>query len=71
MTTMINMEVIIMVYHRNDPDPCGFLMYEMGIALNTLAAGAKNILAFAYIILAFYMFGWWLPGHAATDLYRA
>ena len=40
----------------------GFMMYEMGASRvkHTLAAGAKNILAFAYMIPTFWMFGWWI-----------
>ena len=40
----------------------GFLMYEMGASRvkHTLASGTKNILAFAFIIPTFYMFGWWI-----------
>ena len=40
----------------------GFLMYEMGASRvkNTLASGTKNILAFAFMIPTFYMFGWWI-----------
>ena len=40
----------------------GFLMYEMGASRvkHTLASGTKNILAFAFVIPTFYMFGWWI-----------
>lgn len=40
----------------------GFMMYEMGASRvkHTLAAGTKNILAFAYMIPTFWMFGWWI-----------
>lgn len=40
----------------------GFLMYEMGASRvkHTLASGTKNILAFAFMIPTFYMFGWWI-----------
>ena len=40
----------------------GFMMYEMGQSRvrNVLASGVKNILAFAFIIPTFYLFGWWL-----------
>lgn len=40
----------------------GFLAYEMGASRvkNSLAAGVKNILALAYLIPAFYFFGWWI-----------
>ena len=61
MTTAINLEVyyfwataIMILIHA------GFLMYEMGASRvkHTLAAGTKNILAFAFMIPTFYMFGW-------------
>ncbi len=40
----------------------GFLMYEMGASRvkHTLASGTKNVLAFAFMIPTFYMFGWWI-----------
>ena len=40
----------------------GFMMYEMGQSRvrNVLASGVKNILAFAFIIPTFFLFGWWL-----------
>ena len=40
----------------------GFLAYEMGASRskNALASGIKNILAFAFIIPAFYFAGWWI-----------
>jgi ammonia channel protein AmtB len=40
----------------------GFLAYEMGAsrAKNVLAAGIKNILAFAFIVPTFFFFGWWI-----------
>ena len=40
----------------------GFMMYEMGVsrARNVLASGVKNILAFAFMIPTFFLFGWWL-----------
>ena len=40
----------------------GFLAYEMGAsrAKNALSSGVKNILAFAFVIQAFYFFGWWV-----------
>ncbi len=40
----------------------GFMMYEMGASRvkNSLASGTKNILAFAFIIPTFYLFGWWI-----------
>ena len=38
----------------------GFLMYEMGASRvkHSLASGTKNILAFAFMIPTFWMFGW-------------
>ena len=63
MTTTINLEVyywwciaIMVAIHA------GFLMYEMGASRvqNVLASGCKNILAFAFIIPTFFMFGWWI-----------
>jgi len=59
----INMEVyyywataIMILIHA------GFLMYEMGASRvrHTLASGTKNILAFAFMIPTFFMFGWWI-----------
>lgn len=40
----------------------GFLAYEMGATRvkNVLASGIKNILAFAFTIITFYWFGWWV-----------
>ena len=40
----------------------GFMMYEMGQSRvrNVLASGVKNILAFAFMIPTFFLFGWWL-----------
>ena len=40
----------------------GFLAYEMGATRvkNVLSSGVKNILAFAFVIPAFYFFGWWV-----------
>ncbi len=40
----------------------GFLAYEMGATRvkNVLASGIKNILAFAFTIITFYLFGWWV-----------
>ncbi len=37
-------------------------MYEMGASRvkHVLASGTKNILAFAFMIPTFYMFGWWI-----------
>ena len=62
-TSRINLEIyyfwtvaIMILIHA------GFLMYEMGASRvkHTLASGTKNILAFAFIIPTFYMFGWWI-----------
>lgn len=62
-TATINLEVyyywataIMVLIHA------GFLMYEMGASRvkHTLASGTKNILAFAFMIPTFYMFGWWI-----------
>ena len=62
-TTNINLEIyyfwataIMILIHA------GFLMYEMGASRvkHTLASGTKNILAFAFVIPTFYMFGWWI-----------
>ncbi|MCG6888847.1 MAG: ammonium transporter [Gammaproteobacteria bacterium] len=59
----INMEVyyywctaIMVLIHA------GFMMYEMGASRvkHTLAAGTKNVLAFAYMIPTFWLFGWWI-----------
>ena len=40
----------------------GFLSYEMGATRvkNVLSSGIKNLLAFAFTIVTFYFFGWWL-----------
>jgi len=40
----------------------GFLAYEMGASRhkNVLASGIKNILAFAFVLPAFYFIGWWI-----------
>jgi Amt family ammonium transporter len=40
----------------------GFLAYEMGASRvkNALSSGVKNILAIAFVIPAFYFFGWWV-----------
>ncbi len=62
-STRINLEIyyfwttaIMILIH------VGFLMYEMGASRvkHTLASGTKNILAFAFVIPTFYMFGWWI-----------
>ena len=39
----------------------GFLLYEMGQTrvANVLSSGIKNLLAFAFTIVTFYLFGWW------------
>ncbi len=39
----------------------GFLAYEMGATRvkNVLSSGIKNLLAFAFVIVTFYFFGWW------------
>lgn len=63
MTTTINLEVfywwcttVMILIHA------GFLGYEMGASRmkHTLAAGVKNILAFAFVIPTFFFFGWWI-----------
>ena len=63
MTTSINLEVyyywctaIMILIHA------GFMMYEMGASRvkHVLASGTKNILAFAFMIPTFWMFGWWI-----------
>jgi Amt family ammonium transporter len=48
----------------------GFLAYEMGAsrAKNALSSGLKNILAFAFVIPAFYFFGWWIYWAFPTGL---
>ncbi len=40
----------------------GFLAYEMGASRlkNVLASGVKNILALAFMVPTFYLFGWWV-----------
>ena len=40
----------------------GFLAYEMGATRmkNVLSSGIKNLLAFAFVLPAFYFFGWWV-----------
>lgn len=40
----------------------GFLAYEMGATRmkNVLSSGVKNLLAFAFVLPAFYFFGWWV-----------
>ena len=52
----------------------GFLLYEMGQTRvkNVLSSGIKNLLAFAFTIITFYLFGWWfywaLPTFPVTSL---
>ncbi len=40
----------------------GFLAYEMGATRmkNVLSSGVKNLLAFAFVLPAFYLIGWWV-----------
>ena len=40
----------------------GFLMYEVGATrqLNAVSSGVKNLLAFAFMIPTFWLFGWWI-----------
>ena len=63
MSGTINMEIfywwctaLMVIIHA------GFLAYEIGASRlkNALAAGVKNILAFAFIIPTFFFFGWWI-----------
>lgn len=63
MSGTINMEVfywwctaLMVIIHA------GFLAYEIGASRlkNALAAGVKNILAFAFIVPTFFFFGWWI-----------
>lgn len=63
MATTINSEVfywwctaLMLAIHA------GFLAYEMGAsrAKNALASGMKNLIAFAFLIPAFYYIGWWI-----------
>jgi len=63
MSGTINMEIfywwctaLMVIIHA------GFLAYEMGASRvkNALASGVKNILAFAFIIPTFFLFGWWI-----------
>ena len=74
-TSTINMEVFywwciafMFVIHA------GFLAYEMGASRkkNVLASGIKNILAFAFMIPAFFFVGWWtylaFPSGLVPDL---
>ena len=48
----------------------GFLAYEMGAsrAKNALSSGVKNILAFAFVLPAFYFVGWWVYWAFPTGL---
>ena len=48
----------------------GFLAYEMGASRmkNVLASGIKNILAFAFVVPAFFFFGWWIYWAFPTGL---
>lgn len=74
MSGTINMEIfywwctaIMVMIHA------GFLAYEMGASRvkNALASGVKNILAFAFIVPTFFLFGWWIylafPGGFTPD----
>lgn len=63
MSGTVNMEIfywwctaIMVLIHA------GFLAYEMGASRvkNALASGVKNILAFAFIVPTFFLFGWWI-----------
>lgn len=63
MSGTINMEVfywwctaLMVIIHA------GFLAYEIGASRlkNALAAGVKNILAFAFLMPTFFFFGWWI-----------
>ncbi|ESR25669.1 ammonium transporter [Lutibaculum baratangense] len=63
MSNTINMEIfywwctaLMITIHA------GFLAYEMGAsrAKNVLAAGTKNLLAFAFVVPTFFFFGWWI-----------
>jgi Ammonia permease len=63
MATTINAEVfywwctaLMLAIHA------GFLAYEMGAsrAKNALASGMKNLIAFAFLVPAFYYVGWWI-----------
>jgi Amt family ammonium transporter len=49
----------------------GFLGYEMGASRvkNALAAGVKNILAFAFTVPAFFFVGWWIYNTWPRGLY--
>jgi len=41
---------------------CGFLLYEVGATRmpNAVSSGVKNLLAFAFMIPTFWLFGWWI-----------
>lgn len=69
MSDTINMEIfywwciaLMIIIHA------GFLSYEIGASRlkNALTAGVKNILAFAFIVPTFYLFGWWIYNGFAT-----
>ncbi|GIS78211.1 MAG: hypothetical protein CM1200mP13_15700 [Candidatus Pelagibacterales bacterium] len=39
----------------------GFLMYEVGQQeCKSVSSGVKNLLAFAFMIPIFWLFGWWI-----------
>lgn len=74
MANTINSEIfywwciaLMMIIHA------GFLAYEMGAsrAKNVLTSGIKNILAFAFVVVTFFFFGWWIylafPSGIAID----
>jgi ammonia channel protein AmtB len=48
----------------------GFLSYEMGATRvkNVLSSGIKNLLAFSFTIVAWYLFGWVSIGHYQQGL---
>ena len=48
----------------------GFLSYEMGATRvkNVLSSGIKNLLAFSFTIVAWYLFGWWFYWALPTGL---
>lgn len=63
MSGTINMEIfywwctaVMILIHA------GFLAYEIGASRvkNALASAVKNILAFAFIVPTFFLFGWWI-----------
>jgi ammonia channel protein AmtB len=74
MSNTINMEIfywwctaVMILIHA------GFLAYEIGASRvkNALASAVKNILAFAFVIPTFFLFGWWIylamPNGLAPD----